>query len=70
MMSPIETELVAAYLDVDAAEAYRNEAAKRANTAVLAARAAGLTPSAMARLVGKDRTTIEHRINRARKAAP
>ena len=25
---------------------------------------------AMARLVGKDRTTIEHRINRARKAAP
>jgi len=65
-VDPVDAELIEAYLDVDLIEVERNRAAKRANAATIAAAAAGRTPAQMARLVGKDRTTIQHRLKRAR----
>lgn len=69
MTDPLIVELKLAYIDVDAAEILRAEAAERANAAVLALAAAGYKATEMARAVGKDRTTLQHRLERAEKLA-
>lgn len=69
MPDPLIVELKLAYMDVDAAEILRSEAAERANAAVIAATAAGYKATELAKAVGKDRTTIQHRLERAEKLA-
>lgn len=69
MPDPIIVELKLAYMDVDAAEVLRVAAAERANAAVLAAAAVGYKATEMAKAVGKDRTTLQHRLERAEKLA-
>lgn len=61
------TELVLAYMDGDALEVQRSETAKRIDAAIIAAAKAGHGPAVMARLTGKDRTTLQHRLGRLTK---
>lgn len=61
MPDPIDTELVLAFMDVDAAKVATTEANRRANAAVTAARDAGRSVASIARTVKRDRTTIQKR---------